>query len=263
MKGLNRIALAVMAASCGIAVVPAVMASNDGPASVRMGIFEVTPTVKTEAGYDDNVYRESKNANNSNKSTAEKGSKFLTIAPSLDVRAISGLNEYGVTFDARQKNYSSESKANYTDYGLTGDITHEFTARQRIKLDAEAATKHDAGSVVSSTDRNPPEYRLKRIGGVYGLGSKAATMNFDLFGKYAEKNYDKIKKDNTEKEYGATAYYRIMPKTRLLVEAKKRSLDYDDTKNGFDITSYLVGATWDATAKTTGYAKARSSYPQY
>ena len=254
MKGLNRIALAVMAAS-SVAAVPAAMASTDGPASVRMGVIEVTPTVKTTAGYDDNVYREGKNAD---KAVSEKGSKFLTIAPSVDFRAISGLNEYGITLDAKKVDFSSESAANYTDYGISADMTHEFTARNRIALDGEFAKKHDAGSYLSTTKREPYEYTLKRAAGVYGLGAKTATMHFDLFANYAAKDYEKAVdiKDNTSKEYGATAYYKVMPKTDLLLEAKKRNLDYDNARNsGYDITSYLVGASWEATAKTTGYAK--------
>ena len=82
-------------------------------------------------------------------------------------------------------------------------------------------------------------------------------------------NGQKDGKDSSNKEYGSTIYYKLMPKTDALLEIKQRELEYKDKissgayvgqRSGYDITSYLVGLSWDATAKTTGYAKVGRRY---
>ncbi|WP_281648196.1 outer membrane beta-barrel protein [Parendozoicomonas sp. Alg238-R29] len=257
MNGMNKLAIAVASITAGAMA----QAAEIEPGSIQLGAIELTPKLLTEYRYDDNVFREG------DKSTglANKSSDVFVIAPSLDFRAKSGLNEYGVVLEVKDVTYSSEHDADYTDYGVLGDLTHEFNSRNRIAANLQFGSYSDEGATRSGVnDKAAPEYDLKKGGFVYGFGSMQAMARIDVFANFDDKDYDELGyKDKSSNEYGATVYYRLMPKTDILFEVKERKLDYDDKQNingslqnaGFDITSYLVGVNWEATAKTSGYAK--------
>nr|MDT0252179.1 hypothetical protein [Endozoicomonas sp.] len=135
-------------------------------------------------------------------------------------------------------------------------------SRNRLDVDFDLGRYHDAGSTINgSTNKEAPEYTRTKGGLKYGFGSMEAMFRTDLFGNYSKQKYQETNGDpegNNRKntEYGATAYYRFMAKTDALVEIKQRELNYTDAgKDGYDVTSYLVGLNWEATAKTSGYLK--------
>ena len=260
MKGISKLSLAVAMAGYGLTA----MAAIEDPGHINIGPVEVTPQLNVATGYDDNVFRDGNTTG-----LKKKGSMVYSIDPSVEFKAQQGLNTYAVNLFVSDKTFSSESDASYTDYGMTGDIHQEFNSRNRLDVDFDLGVYHDAGSTVNgATDKEAPEYTRTRGGLTYGFGSMEAKARVDVFGSYNDQDYDKTSKtaDGYEGrsretvEYGATAYYRLMPKTDALIEIKQRNLDYDkrasDTaKAGYDITSYLAGLSWDATAKSSGYAK--------
>jgi hypothetical protein len=62
-------------------------------------------------------------------------------------------------------------------------------------------------------------------------------------------------RDNTDA--GATFFWRIAPKTSLLLQGKHTKIDYVASSSTLDSTEnrLLGGLTWEATAKTTGIFK--------
>jgi len=265
MKGISKLSLAIAMAGYGMSAVAAV----EDPGHIRWNGIDITPQLKTDIGYDDNVFREGSGA------LKKKGSSFYSIDPSVEFKAQTGLSTYAVTLAAKDMNFNSQSDANYTDYGILGDIHQEFNSRNRLDVDWDYGVYHDAGSAIDGVnDKSAPEFVRKKAGFVYGFGSMEAMARVDLFGSINKQDYEKNRGireglNRETKEYGATFYYRLMPKTNALFEVKQRDLSYDrkltDANNngkspGYDITSYLVGLSWDATAKTTGYAKIGRRY---
>lgn len=253
MKGLklNRLALAVALAGYGISAVAAV----EDAGHIDVGPVEMTPMASVGFGYDDNVYREGEG------DLADKGSAVYKLDASAAFKAQQGLSTYEATLAAKNTSFSSESDANFTDFGLTGKIHQDINSRNRLDVDFDFGRYHDTGTAISSTDKAAPEYTRTQGGLTYGFGSMDAMFRMDLFGDYNKQKYQETNgraEGNNRKntEYGATAYYRFMPKTDALVEIKNRELDYTTAgQEGYDVVSYLVGLNWEATGKTSGYAK--------
>ncbi|MGY0215754.1 outer membrane beta-barrel protein [Endozoicomonadaceae bacterium StTr2] len=258
MKGISKLSLAVALAGYGLSAAAAV----EDAGHLTLGAFEVTPELRTAIGYDDNVYRDGNIAG-----IKDKGSFVYNINPSVEFKAQKGLSTYALTLDVNDKRFSAESDANFTDYALLGDVHQEFNSRNRLDLGFDLGTYHDQGSTINgATDKDAPEYTRKQADIKYGFGAMEAKARFDVFASINDQDYDKKNgsyegRSRKTTEYGTTVFYQVMPKTSALVEIKKRNLKYDSrasdngVKAGFDITSYLVGLEWEATAKTTGYAK--------
>ncbi len=104
-------------------------------------------------------------------------------------------------------------------------------------------------------------YNTKNVGGVYTFGAESARAQVDFGANYEELRYTNSDHINADLERDTTAlrstfYYRVAPKTKVLLEG--RHTDYDYVSNT-DLNSknigLLTGVTWEATAKTTGTAK--------
>ncbi|WP_281648194.1 outer membrane beta-barrel protein [Parendozoicomonas sp. Alg238-R29] len=216
------------------------------PASVQIGGVHLVPSLKSALSHDDNVYRD----------RTEQSSKVLNINPSLDIRAAKGADTYSLLLEADANRYFSERDADYTDYKAALTTHNEFNSRNRLDTTLRIGEINDAGSK-RTADNKTPEYIGKAADIVYGFGSLEAKARVDVFGGVEAKNYKKSTGSDTRTNYyGATAYYRLMPKTDVLFEVKQRDLEYKNVNDGgFNVTSYLVGVNWDATAKTSGFAK--------
>lgn len=233
------------------------MAAVEEPAHLDMGPVEVTPMVTLGVGHDDNVFRD-----NSTTGLKNKSSTVYQVDASAHFKAQEGLDRWEATLAAGHTRFASESDASYTDLGVVGDVHLEMNSRNRVDLNVDFGRYHDAGSTVAGVNnKEAPEFIRSLAGLKYGFGSMEAMFRVDLFGNLNKQTYketDGAKEGNDRKttEYGATAYYRFMPKTDALIEIKQRKLDYSDSaEGGYDINSYLVGLNWEATAKTTGYVK--------
>ena len=249
MKHFFCSGLSVLAAACGMTYGTLVQAASD-PVSFDWNGIQVTPELMTGLTYDDNLYRDNR----------EISTPVFIVKPSVDFRAISGLNEYSVQLEATDRTYTDQHSANSTDYGISGDVHHEFNSRNRLGLNAGWGHYFDEGSEIGSTGKLP-RYEKSVLGGTYGFGSKE-TANIDVFANYDDQQYrDAGFNSRSIKYYGSTFYYNLMPKTDALLEISKRELSYDDIQNAnYDITNYLVGLRWEGTAKTSGYAKAGRRY---
>ena len=245
MNKVKKLSLAIALAGYGIGAVAAV----EDPGHIQWGAVEVTPMAKAGLGYDDNVFREGSG------SLKDKGSTVYSLEAGAEFMAQKGLSTYALNVDALSKNFTSEQDANFVDFGIGADVHQEFNSRNRLDANLAWGQYHDEGSTIDGdTNKEAPEYNRTQAGLTYGFGSTEAKARIDLFGNYDESDYKAGGNDKNTKEYGATAYYRFMPKTDVLLEIKERKLGYSSF-DGYDITSYLVGLNWEATAKTTGYAK--------
>ena len=250
MKNSVYTSLSVLVVACGFSFGQNAAQAASSPAHFNWGVVEITPELMTGLKYDDNLYRDSRNIS----------TPVMMVKPSVDFRAISGLNEYAFQFEALNRTYTRADAADSTDVGVNGTVHHEFTTRHRLYMNAGWGSYYDEGSEVGSTGALP-RYEQKNIGGTYGFGSLQAA-HIDVFASYDDRGYkDTGFNDRSILQYGSTFYYRVMPNTRALFEISRRELDYVDISNaGYDITSYLLGLSMDTSAKTTGFLKAGRRY---
>ncbi|MRI34309.1 hypothetical protein EOPP23_15065 [Endozoicomonas sp. OPT23] len=245
MNKISKLSLAIAMAGYGAAAVAAV----EDAGHVQWGALEVTPAAKLQVGYDDNLYKDDKSA---------ESSTVYALGASSEFKAQKGLNEYALTLGALSKKFSQDSKHNFTDVNADFAAHQEFNSRNRLDLDLGYAIGHDENSRVNEeVDPSAPEYKKTTAGLTYGFGSTEAKMRIDLFGDYDKQDYNRGEgQDRRIKSYGATAFYRFMPKTDLVFEVKDRQLSYTEQDSAdYDVFSYLLGLNWEATAKTTGFAK--------
>ncbi|UTW10622.1 outer membrane beta-barrel protein [Marinobacterium rhizophilum] len=221
------------------------------PANFQVGGMTFTPTVKLSESYDDN-FREVA-------SPDEESSWITTIEPSFVLAAQDRMNVYSLGYRFNSEFYHSSHDDDNTDHFLNADAHMEFTSRSRLDLAAAYSKQEDTGDTTSLVEND--KYHSYNVGGVYGYGAESATMQLEFGANRAWKRYDNEGALNLDKErdtdsLSATAYYRVAPKTRALFEVRYNDYDYV-TFNTLDSDSmaYLLGLTWDATARTTGTAK--------
>ncbi|HEY5623343.1 MAG TPA: outer membrane beta-barrel protein, partial [Gammaproteobacteria bacterium] len=117
-----------------------------------------------------------------------------------------------------------------------------------------------------STDRpvedSPQSFRQVGASGIYGYGAPGAKGRLEFDAAYFQRRYTDSQQaaaisDHNAGAVGGTFYWRIMPKTRLLFQGRYATFDYVDPSNPLDSSEKraYIGAQWDATAKTSGFAK--------
>ena len=110
----------------------------------------------------------------------------------------------------------------------------------------------------------PDDYRQYEVIGSGVYGSEASNGRGELDVGYMDKKYNNnrattFSRDREDTSVDGRIYYKIMPKTSLLFDARYTDIDYDNDAPGvasLDGSSYsaLMGLTWAATYKTTGKA---------
>ena len=229
------------------------------PLSYTSGPLQVIPQVGVQVGYDDNIYATE---------TAEKSSTKVIFNPSVQLKAEQGLNEYSVYYEITNGTYQDSSADNYTDHELSGRAYFDFNIRNRLELLAGYLKTHeDRGSGLNqgtnaTINDAPIEYSVGSLQGTYEFGGKEAKGRIKLVAGVQDREYDNFRsqtesKDRQKINTSATFYYRVMPKTSLLFEVSNEDIDYDLATVTLDSSErkYLLGATWDATAKTSGTLK--------
>ncbi|WP_116472399.1 outer membrane beta-barrel protein [Zobellella maritima] len=234
-------------------------ASAIEPQPIDLGGVGLVPTLKISETYDDNVKEASGIPGDE-----ERSSWVTTIEPSLTLAARERLNTYQLSYSLSNSIYHSSHEDDHTDHFLRADSHMEFSARSRLDLNAGYSKQQDT---VDSTNREFDEignkYHSTNVGGLYGFGAQAAKMQLELGANHEWRKYDNNRdsgsltreKDRDTLSLVTTGYYRVAPKTRLLAEVQYSDYDYTTSNLDSEDYRYLVGVTWDATAKTTGTAK--------
>ncbi len=248
---------------CALVLVPAFFftaaANALEPMSYTDGPLQVIPQVSTRVGYDDNIFASESN---------EKSSTKVMVSPSVQLKAEQGLNEYSVNYAITQGTYQDSSADNYTDHQLSGRAFFDFNIRNRLELLAGYLDTHeDRGSGLNqglnaTINDVPIEYHVNSMQGAYEFGGKDAKGRIRFVAGIQDREYDNFRtqtevKDRQTVNTSVTFYYRVMPKTSLLFEVRNKDIDYDLSTVSLDSSElkYLLGATWDATAKTSGTVK--------
>jgi len=244
---------------------PAAPESGKGPAAVQVGDspFYATPWATLNYGNDSNV----------------------TLRPNNEIDSPYQIYGGGVNLDARDANsvfqarvqalygrYSDSTADNYSDWKWGAAYDLAIDTRNFVRLGWDYIRGHDGRG---TTDRFPPQtspdkYFVNTPSITYAYGAPGAQGRLELFTSNAVKRYLNNRdatagSDRDTWDYGGAFYWRVMPKTSLIAEARGTDINYllpTSTLSGRE-SRYYAGVTWDATAATYGTVKVgqlRKSY---
>ncbi|EXJ10791.1 outer membrane beta-barrel protein [Nitrincola nitratireducens] len=217
------------------------------PASVDLGGFYFIPTIELSETYDDNF----------RSNDSEDSSWITTIKPNFVLGAQDRNSVYELAYTFAHDRFHSSSRDNNTDHILTATANMEFNVRNRLNARAIYSNVEDVNDSGFTTPSD--HFSTTGLGAVYTFGAPTALMNieagFNHERKRTENDFNFDKELNTDVLSGAF-FYRVGPRTQLLVEARRSEFDYKSA-NEFDSTNmaYLAGVRWQATAFTAGTAK--------
>jgi hypothetical protein len=228
---------------------------EDGPRGVQAGEgLYVFPYVKLGLGRDDNLFQTNGN---------ETSSSISLVNPGALVEARRPSSLYRFAWDSKFANYHSSTADNYQDhnFNLSGDYSLSSSAGLRLGYNHERG--HDArGSTDRALSSSPDRFRNNTIGALFAYGANQARGRIEIEGSLAEKHYVNNRSvtqfgDRDTGYFRSTAYFRVMPRTSVLVEYSNADFDYVSDQSFQDSKEqrYMAGVTWEATAATSGTAK--------
>jgi hypothetical protein len=250
--------VAALAASAGtVSAVEPMPYNEDGP-------VDFIPTLKVSQGYDDNVEEAPDGA--------EESSNVTKVVPTFLLRAQERANRYQLRYTPTFQRYSHDSDDNRVNHRAAAIGRVVLDSRNRFNVGLNARRNQ---ATLSETNRRAGENegdinaRLS-LDGTYTFGARGAKGQVVLDGSYVWNRYannltkasdipGETGSNNQSEEYdsprvGATFLWRVAPKTQLLVEGRYADFDYTWSESTLDSANMtgLVGAKWQATAKTSG-----------
>ena len=234
------------------------------PANLRAGPVYFTPSLETETRYVDNVFRSTNN---------EVDSWVLEVTPKVQAWMQNGINTYSLSYQLQDTRYSDTHDDDFTDQQLNLDIHHEFTAKNALNFFGEYYDGHEErgtglseGGISALIDK-PVEYELATWGGDYTYGNTDSRGRLELAAKTADYQYQNFReftrfRDRDQDIYSGTYFWKVAQRTDILAQIRNIRNRYDQT-NPSDVAgsldskeyNYLLGISWEATARTSGSVK--------
>lgn len=215
----------------------------------------LTPTLEISSLYDDNILA----------TNDPKSSWITSIKPTLALGIQGEKASYGLSYTLDHKMYASGPVDSLNNHSLKALADFPFDVRNRLKLKASMNKTESIDNVFVLGTLN--QFSQNALGGSYVYGAPTATGNIEL-----EYNHGSLRTDNNinldqerDSDDISTAFvYRVTDKTRLLAELRAAQYNYVSNTT-LDSTSlaYLVGARWEASAKTAGSAKFGTEQKDY
>ncbi len=252
---------ALSAAMAAAAVVLAAMApaahaqtgqpSAEGALSLGEGLL-LYPNAKLSVGRDDNVR------------AAPSGAISATttqLATGLRLEAKRGSSVYGLSYNGMYKRYSGLSADNTDDHAFLGTGAHVFSARSRLNWSLSHQDGFDERSEAQVASPEPDSWRSNNLNAVYSYGAAGAQGRMEAGVNLSRKRYQNNLtategSDFDTRQLSGRYFWRVMPRTYLVGEVRTAQTDYRvvtaNKNNNNSDTRLLVGATWEATAKTAG-----------
>jgi polysaccharide biosynthesis protein VpsM len=228
--------------------------SRHATSGIHVGSMTAFPGIDVSIGHDDNLTRQPTN---------QISSPVVFIAPYVILEGRSGAHVFDLRYRGRTARYSNSPDDNFNNNNLQANANLKFGVRNDVALHFDLLYGSDPRG---STDRpitdSPDRYRQIALAGRYGYGARGAKGRIEVDATYRTRRYTNnpqaaAESDVDATDVGATFYWRVKPKTRLLFEGRYRDYNYINPGNtlGSNEQLFYVGAQWDATAKTSGFVK--------
>ncbi|GAB4057303.1 exopolysaccharide biosynthesis beta-barrel protein VpsM [Uliginosibacterium sediminicola] len=194
----------------------------------------------------------------------ERSSVFYKIRPSIIADIPYRADRYTFGYVGDYTNYSSVAENNIYNSDFLFNAKNEFTTRTALAWGLSYLDRYDP---IGSTDRSigastPDHHHDWLANGTFRYGAPGAPGQLEFDAGVGGKRYQNNRESTATADvdisnFGTRFYYRVAPKTRLLTEFRNTTFDYVDDSLLLDNSErrYMLGATWDATAATSGIAK--------
>lgn len=230
-----------------------------GAASVRMGDTPMyfTPFLAGALGHDDNLF---------DSNVDKKGSNIYVLSPGFRLDARDNNTVFGMGYQNSIGRYTSSSADDYVDNTTNATLDMAFSRRAFMRLGFDDIYGHDPRG---STDRgiapNPDKYRLLGPNVTLAYGAPSAQGRVEAYFSNLTRTYLNDRSttagsDRATQEFGGTFYWRVMPKTQFLIDARRTDQSYELPGSPFSSSErrLYAGVSWEATAQTSGTIKVGS-----
>ncbi len=231
------------------------------PAAVNVEGLEFIPMLSTEYFVDDNVTRSQDD---------EIDSSGLLIMPQLGIVGHLGANQFSLNYQGTKGTYQDSEQDDYTDHLFDAEINLQFGHKHFLDTKVgyedghdDRGTAYSIGAGASLTE--PDRYQQSQFATTYTYGSLNAEARIQL--KLARSDLDyEIEtdlyrlRDRSNTAINGVFYYQIAANTDLLVDVGISQIDYDfsitpESRLDSSEKSIMLGAQWDVTGVTKGFAK--------
>jgi hypothetical protein len=214
--------------------------TSSGSAGIPVGPMTAYPGIDLSIGYNDNLL---------DSATNKISTPVVVIAPYVTLEGRSGPHRFDIRYRGATGLYSNSSNILNSRNDLTARLDYKHGHDPR-------------GSTDRPISSDPDRYWQAGAFALYGYGAQGAKGRIEVDGEYYARRYtnnleNTAASDRNVSSLGGTFFWRVAPKTRLLFQGRYINYDYIDpasTQDSSDRYAYL-GVHWEATAKTTGYAK--------
>lgn len=227
-----------------------------GPASMQVGSspFFFSPYVGVGAGYDDNLFLTNGN---------EKSSTLYVFNPGFTLDARDPNKVIQLRYQAQIGRYGQSEADDYVDQNGRAQFDMAITSSNFLRLGLDYVRGHDPRG---STDRPigpaPDKYKQTNPFATYAFGAPGAQGRLEAYYSYQDRKYLNNREttagsDRKTEEYGGVFYWRVMPKTYAIVEARETRIAYHLPTSPLDANETRIygGVSWEATAATVGTIK--------
>ena len=155
--------------------------------------------------------------------------------------------------------YSENNDENFTAMSYKAGYSLNSTSGISFSINDLYGTSEDPRPEQNVGERK--KHFTNKAEGKLGYTFPAKKFSAEFFAKEFYLQYDEPADENSnrkDREYGVGMYYRVLPKTSLLLEYSHGTKEYfDRTDKEYDSRSnfYRLGIKWDATAKMNGALK--------
>ena len=209
------------------------------------------PSIRVDVLHNDNIYTTPNN---------RTGDRILILVPSLQLEARSGGNTYSLRMSSAIGQYQTNTANDYTNTSLNALADLDLGTSLRARLQVDYIDGVDPrGSNNNPISPTPDHYRQTNARGIFSYGRQGALGRLDVELGEMQRHYLNNRattagSDHAVDSLGATFYWRVGPKTTLLLQGKGAKFDYSDPSSTLDSTESTIqaGATWEASAKTSG-----------
>lgn len=243
----------LMAGAAGVAAEPRVF---------QAGALELTPLLRLDINQDDNIYR---------RDADEQDSLITLLTPRLEALYRAGVNQFAVNLEATRGDFSATDEDDFTTWNLGGTAHLELNDFNLLDLSAsfeDGIQRRGTGfSQFGPLPDEPDAFERTALAVTYQLGSQASRARVRLGATSNAMEYTNNLQFATGRDYDqsglqATLLFSLSPRTDLLFEARSGEFEYDRplTASGQAVSALLdsseqyvfVGASWEATARTSG-----------
>ncbi|MFQ5872377.1 MAG: outer membrane beta-barrel protein [Dehalococcoidia bacterium] len=208
----------------------------------RVGQLRIHPALSLKEEYESNVFQSA---------TDEQDDFLTTIVPGLALAIPIGRHHFIGGYRAEFLKFADHSNQDTTHHIATLGMSLDFPGGLLVKLDNQF--KRTSEPPASDLTGRVESFQNSLVSGVeYGLADRYSVgLNYSLgFIDFEARDFEFL--DRLENRIGLTGFYRVFPKTSLLLDYAYGRIDHiSDTER--DSTSHFIqaGVRGDLTAKLT------------